>query len=359
MDGAGCWSTVVCTAQERAALGLTSDSEWLLTCRLGAGHRGNHATDASSRPRADRRLWLEWNDFDDHAQSLIERNPCSIRNPSGAACLYFEGHGGPHFYAPTNGHAPTAVRPPSQGTGPVPPQAGPPMPQHQNFTPPNHPPQNAPNPAGQPQYFQSAPGQPQPFGQPGSHQPYPQQQPGPQQPFQPHISQPHVAQPHISAPQPAAPMPSVRPAHSLPPEAAPPTPAPRPAELPQQATVGAGAGHHRHPGVTGPGIIAPGDTPGGGIPADSDTYRGGRRSTNVEPPSTTIPRSSRRHRLPESDSGAGSPPELPQPADRSATPSDSSAHQPTPSRDDARVAQALTELAAAVAKLAEALRPPR
>lgn len=107
MNGEGCWSTVVCTPQERAALGLTGRSEWLSSCRLSSGHRGNHATDASPHPRHDRRLWLEWNDFDDHAQSLIERNPCTTRSRHGAHCVYFEGHGGAHFFAPSNGHTPT------------------------------------------------------------------------------------------------------------------------------------------------------------------------------------------------------------------------------------------------------------
>lgn len=109
MNSEGCWSTVVCSADERRALGLASTSEWLLQCRLAAGHRGNHATDASTRPRADRRLWLEWNDVDSHAQSLIERNPCPVPSPDGARCIFFHGHGGPHFYARSNGHAPTAM----------------------------------------------------------------------------------------------------------------------------------------------------------------------------------------------------------------------------------------------------------
>ena len=109
MNGAGCWSTVVCTPEERARLGLANDLQWLVHCRLAVGHSGNHATDASDHPRSDRRLWLEWNDFDTQAQSLIERNPCSARSLTGAHCLFFEAHGGPHFYATGNGHAPTAI----------------------------------------------------------------------------------------------------------------------------------------------------------------------------------------------------------------------------------------------------------
>ncbi|MDS1113497.1 hypothetical protein RD149_06920 [Gordonia westfalica] len=109
MNGEGCWSTVVCRPTERAALGLSGDSDWLLQCRLAIGHRGNHATDASTHPRHDRRLWLEWNDFDDRAQSLIERNPCPVPSPEGAGCVFFVGHGGPHFYAHSNGHAPSVM----------------------------------------------------------------------------------------------------------------------------------------------------------------------------------------------------------------------------------------------------------
>ncbi|MFW0794327.1 hypothetical protein AAFP30_10990 [Gordonia sp. CPCC 205515] len=107
MNGEGCWSTVVCTSAERTALGLTGRSDWLLNCRLSSGHGGNHATDAGTRPRHDRRLWLEWNDFADHAQSLIERNPCTVRSQFGAHCQFFEGHGGAHYFATSNGH-PTA-----------------------------------------------------------------------------------------------------------------------------------------------------------------------------------------------------------------------------------------------------------
>ncbi len=115
MNGEGCWSTVVCRPTERAALGLSGDSDWLLQCRLAIGHRGNHATDASTHPRHDRRLWLEWNDFDDRAQSLIERNPCPVPSPEGVGCVFFVGHGGPHFYAHSNGHAPSVMS--GAGTG--------------------------------------------------------------------------------------------------------------------------------------------------------------------------------------------------------------------------------------------------
>lgn len=109
MDSEGCWSTVVSSAAERRALGLPDTAGWMLQCRLGIGHRGNHATDGSAHPRADRRAWLEWNDFDPQAQSLIERNPCPVRSLDNAPCLYFHGHPGTHQFARSNGHAPTAL----------------------------------------------------------------------------------------------------------------------------------------------------------------------------------------------------------------------------------------------------------
>ncbi len=102
----GCWSTVICSAHDRAELGNTSDNGWVLGCRLSIGHRGDHATDAESVPRYDRRLWLEWNDREQHAQSLIDRMPC--RGGVGARCMLFEGHGGVHWYAPTNGYLTSA-----------------------------------------------------------------------------------------------------------------------------------------------------------------------------------------------------------------------------------------------------------
>ncbi|MDY6811758.1 MAG: hypothetical protein SW127_22580 [Actinomycetota bacterium] len=163
MNGEGCWSTVVCTPSERAALGLTGQSEWLLHCRLVAGHLGNHATDASSHPRVDRRLWLEWNDFDDYAQSLIERNPCAARSPQGTGCLFYEGHGGGHFFAPSNGHAPTAVQRPPQAAPPqaAPPPGGAPQQQSTPGRPTPRPPARPPAPpraAGEPRPAQQSPG---------------------------------------------------------------------------------------------------------------------------------------------------------------------------------------------------------
>ena len=108
MSGA-CWSTAICAESERRALGLASDGEWLLTCRLSDGHLGDHATDASVRPRQDRRMWLTWNDRAIHR--IVERDPCPMRSRTGTPCLLYGGHGGMHYYgapaAPPHVSAPT------------------------------------------------------------------------------------------------------------------------------------------------------------------------------------------------------------------------------------------------------------
>ncbi|GGF18192.1 hypothetical protein [Williamsia phyllosphaerae] len=51
-------------------------------------------------------MWLEWNDHEEHAQSLIDRMPCT--GGVGARCMLFEGHGGVHWYAPSNGYLTSA-----------------------------------------------------------------------------------------------------------------------------------------------------------------------------------------------------------------------------------------------------------
>ncbi|MFT4199732.1 hypothetical protein [Gordonia sp. (in: high G+C Gram-positive bacteria)] len=110
MTGA-CWSTAVCTESERRALGLASDGEWLLTCRLSDGHSGDHATDASAAPRHDRRTWLTWDDSAIPGHRLIDAEPCPMRSREGVSCLLFARHGGFHYYgAPTvPGPAPTST----------------------------------------------------------------------------------------------------------------------------------------------------------------------------------------------------------------------------------------------------------
>lgn len=95
MTGA-CWSTAICSESERRSLGLASDGEWLLTCRLSDGHSGDHATDASMRPRQDRRTWLMWDDRSVHR--VTSRDACPMRSRTGAPCLLFIAHGGMHYY---------------------------------------------------------------------------------------------------------------------------------------------------------------------------------------------------------------------------------------------------------------------
>ncbi|GAB11375.1 hypothetical protein GOARA_068_00340 [Gordonia araii NBRC 100433] len=112
MTGA-CWSTAVCTEAERRALGLASDGEWLLTCRLSDGHPGDHATDASARARSDRRTWLTWDDSPAPLHRLIDADPCPVRSRTGTPCLLFGGHGGLHYYgapaSPGSPPAPSAI----------------------------------------------------------------------------------------------------------------------------------------------------------------------------------------------------------------------------------------------------------
>ena len=108
MNGAGCWSTVVCTPKSAPS------SVWPTTCSGSCIAGWPSGTPVTTPPTPaitaiDRGLWLGWNDFDTQAQSLIERNPCSARSLTGAHCLFFEAHGGPHFYATGNRHAPTAI----------------------------------------------------------------------------------------------------------------------------------------------------------------------------------------------------------------------------------------------------------
>lgn len=111
MNSEGCWSTVMSSNADRRALGLPASAGWMLQCQLGVGHRGNHATDGGAYPRTDRRFWLEWNDLDSRAQSLIERNPCPVRSAENVGCRYFHGHPGTHAFAWSNGHVPTAMSP--------------------------------------------------------------------------------------------------------------------------------------------------------------------------------------------------------------------------------------------------------
>lgn len=95
-----CWSTVICNASERAAVGYTG-REWALQCRLSSGHDGNHATDGDRNAPPVRRRWLEWTDFSEYPHSVHEHDPCPVTGRSGAPCQFHAGHGGLHFYPPT------------------------------------------------------------------------------------------------------------------------------------------------------------------------------------------------------------------------------------------------------------------
>ena len=291
MDGQGCWSTVVCSAEERRALGLSGSSEWLLQCRLAAGHAGNHATDASARPRSDRRLWLEWNDFDDRAQSLIERNPCPVPSPEGARCVFFNGHGGPHFYARSNGHAPSP-RPGSGG------------------------PRRAPG--GDAREPVGTPDQPQRSGPSTGDLP---------------IAAGNAGSHRLDDPRGS----SLREAP--------------PAQHPVSSHSGSGQS-------------------GSGQSAAAHAYRGGRRSTNAEPPSTPVYQANRHQAL---DVAGQRSVEQPQPpAPQPPSPQPPSPRPPMPQRVDPLqgghptsgaqpdpVSDALHEVAAALSKLADALHHAR
>lgn len=102
MNVDSCWSTVICNASERAAVGYTG-REWALQCRLSSGHDGNHATDGDRNAPPVRRRWLEWTDFSEYPHSVHEHDPCPVAGRSGAPCQFHAGHGGMHFYAPGAG----------------------------------------------------------------------------------------------------------------------------------------------------------------------------------------------------------------------------------------------------------------
>lgn len=99
MNVEGCWSTVICNASERAAVGYQG-KDWALQCRLSSGHDGHHATDGDRGAAPVRRRWLEWTDFSEYPHSLLERDPCDVVGRGGEPCQFYLGHGGLHFYAP-------------------------------------------------------------------------------------------------------------------------------------------------------------------------------------------------------------------------------------------------------------------
>lgn len=294
MDSEGCWSTVVSSTAERRALGLPDSAGWMLQCRLGIGHRGNHATDGGQYPRADRRYWLEWNDFDPHAQSLIERNPCPVTSPENVPCLYFHGHPGPHGFARSNGHAPTAL------TGIA--AAG------------------AHGPSGG--HHHASPGFPPPPAEPVHS--------GPSTGDLPVMAAGHSG------------------AHRMPDHLV-----TDPAEMPEPMV--------SEPMVSGP--MGPSEVDGPGF------YRGGRRSTDSAPPDGLPPYQGRRHGFDEdtveASAGAASPfgaPDVPSTdIPNAGVPSTDIPGAETPGADSAgpsldAVSDALSDVAAALSRLADALR---
>lgn len=98
MRSGGCWSSVVATAHERAALRLTVEHDWLVACVLPEGHDGAHGSDGAQQ-HVGRRRWLMWGDYARGAQNLSDEFECPAQALDGAPCLYFGGHGGPHRYA--------------------------------------------------------------------------------------------------------------------------------------------------------------------------------------------------------------------------------------------------------------------
>lgn len=112
MNVEGCWSTVICNAAERAAVGYQGP-EWTLQCRLSSGHDGHHATDGDRGAAHIRRRWLEWTDFSEYPHSLLERDPCAVVGRAGEPCQFYQGHGGLHFYAPVASPSIPPVREPA------------------------------------------------------------------------------------------------------------------------------------------------------------------------------------------------------------------------------------------------------
>ncbi|GAA4670812.1 hypothetical protein [Gordonia humi] len=122
MSGGRCWSSIVATPDERAALRLGSDAEWLVGCVLPEGHPGAHASDGRQGSHG-RRRWLVWGDFARGAQMLRDEEPCPITALDGAPCLYYLGHSGAHRFG-----APVPQVIPPQPAAPAPPQPSVPAP---------------------------------------------------------------------------------------------------------------------------------------------------------------------------------------------------------------------------------------
>ncbi|WP_143965874.1 hypothetical protein [Gordonia zhaorongruii] len=97
MSGGRCWSSIVATQSERAALELGHEDEWLVGCVLREGHPGAHASDGHQIHHG-RRRWLVWGDFARGTQALRDEDPCPVQELDGAHCLFYFGHSGQHRY---------------------------------------------------------------------------------------------------------------------------------------------------------------------------------------------------------------------------------------------------------------------
>ncbi|MFT4088455.1 MAG: hypothetical protein QM658_15135 [Gordonia sp. (in: high G+C Gram-positive bacteria)] len=108
MSDEHCWSSIVSSAADRAALRLPQSGGWLLNCDLPPGHIGLHASDGGHGP-VGRRPWLFWADYARTADGVREVDPCSGRAGQ-AVCEMFAGHPGAHrFPAPVRPPAPVHV----------------------------------------------------------------------------------------------------------------------------------------------------------------------------------------------------------------------------------------------------------
>lgn len=112
-----CWSSIMPSRGDRAALRVDPHSTWPITCALIDGHAGPHSGDGDRR--FGRRAWLVWGDFALEPFACRDQDPC----PAGAAertpCQLFAGHEGPHLF-PAPPVVSTPVPAPSAAATPAP-----------------------------------------------------------------------------------------------------------------------------------------------------------------------------------------------------------------------------------------------
>lgn len=100
MERDRCWSSIVAGPADRAALRIEMQISWPISCELPAGHSGPHASDGGRGGTAPR-PWLLWGDFARTPQARRELPPCAVKSIDNSACTLFDGHGGPHAFAMT------------------------------------------------------------------------------------------------------------------------------------------------------------------------------------------------------------------------------------------------------------------